>query len=196
MPRGKPKKRINPHIAKPYKAEYAEIAERLKASGAQEMDIAYLLGTSTTNLRKWKIEHEEFAKAINRGDRFTLAYLIGKGIQKAGGYDWIEERRKYTADSEGNPTGDVEITRTNRHVPADGTLLMFLAGCIDRKLGNTDWQSKQFIEKKEERTIKVINGDAIASQIEKLGGKWGKIVEAEFMQKEHKLITGDVDAGE
>ena len=76
-------------------------------------------------------------------------------------------------------------------MPADGSLLMFLAKCLDRRLGGNTWMDIQKIEKKEDKTIRVINGEKIAEQIDKLGGRWGKIVEAEF-ESETKQIEGSV----
>ena len=50
----------------------------------------------------------------------------------------------------------------------------------------------QKIEKKEDKTIRVINGEKIAEQIDKLGGRWGKIVEAEF-ESETKQLVGETE---
>lgn len=199
-------RRVNPKICKPFKTEYVELARNMSAAGAQEMDIAYLFGISTYNLRKWKTENTDFAKAINRGDRFTLTYLIGKGIQRAGGYEYLETKKKYYAikDSEGNyiHDGKVEITETPKHMPPDGSLLMFMIGALERKLGGTDWQSKQFIESKTTKdiNIRVIDGNKIAEQIEKLGGSWaGPTIEAELIdpikEEINEEITKELDAG-
>lgn len=195
MPRGIPNRKLkgvspNPKKAKAYNTEYAELALRLSASGANEADIAYLLGTNTTNLRKWKSENEDFAKALNRGAKLTRAYLVSKGIKAAAGYDYIETRTKNGTDREGNPTE--EITKTTKHVQPNGSLLMFLLGCLDRRLGEDNWIARQYVQSNEERniTVKVIDGNKIADQIEKLGGKWKQdIIDSEFV--EPKQITGD-----
>jgi hypothetical protein len=189
-------KRINPKVAEPYDTKYAEIAMRLAASNATEMDIAWLLGTNTTNLRKWKAENPDFAKCLNRGAQFTLAKLIGSGIHQSVGYDYVETKKKYVTDKNGNLTGDIEVTETPKKVHGNPSLLMFLIGCLDRRLGGTDWQSKQFIESKSEKNvnIRVIDGKKIAEQIDKLGGKWSKAIECEFVEKEPEQITGKVDS--
>ena len=196
MPRGKTKKdweeegskRINPHKAKAYNTEFAELAERLAASGATEMDIAYILGTSTYNLRKWKREHYDFAKAINRGKQLTRAYLIAKGIKAAAGYDYVEKKSQYVTDENGNLTGEVKVTETPKHQPSDGKLLMCMIACLDRQLGGNDWVARQFVESKTEKNInvRVIDGQKIADQFDKLSGKWANAIDAKFV--ESKLL--------
>lgn len=186
-------KRINPKKAKAYNTEYAAEAERLSASGATEMDIAYILGTSTYNLRKWKKDHYDFRKAINRGKQLTKAYLIGRGIKAGGGYDYIDEKREYKVDGKGKSIGEVKVTVSKKHQPADGKLLMFMLSALDRQLGGDGWVARQFIESKSEKNVnvRVIDGQKIADQFDKLSGKWGKAIDAEFKPVEEvkKLAT-------
>lgn len=175
-------KRINPKKAKPYSTDFPQMAERLSASGATEMDIAYILGTSTYNLRKWKKDHYDFRKAINRGKQLTRAHLIAKGIKAAGGYDYLEEKQECKVDDDGKPVGEIKITKTKKHQAADGRLLMFMLSALDRQLGGDGWVAKQFVESKTEKNvnIKVIDGQKIAEQFDKLSGKWGKAIDLEF----------------
>jgi len=171
---------------KPFLTEYIQIAEKLAASGAAQIDIAYILGVSSNTLRGWKKENLEFATAINRGAQFTLAHLIGKGIQKAAGYDYEEVRTKTIVDETGNQAGKMEVTKTTKHQPADGALLMFLAECLDRKLGGNTWVRKTVSEVTGNINHRVINGKDISNQIDRLGAKWTNAIEAEFDAKPTK----------
>lgn len=201
MPRGyykdsedwkkKGSKRINPKKAKAYNTEFAELAERLAASGATEMDIAYIFGTTTYNLRNWKRNNPDFAKAINRGKQLTKAYLIAKGMKAAAGYDWTEEKQKFVVDAEGKPTGNIEVIKTKKHQPSDGKLLMFMVSALDRQLGGDNWVAKQFVENKTEKNvnIRVIDGQKIAEQFDKLSGKWKEAIDCEF--EKPKQIESD-----
>jgi hypothetical protein len=183
--------RINPKKLKPYNTEYAAFAQNLAASGAAEIDIAYIFGISTYNLRKWKSEHPEFSKCINRGKQLTKAYLIGKGIKAAAGYDWIEKKKQYI-EIDGKTDGAAKVTETNKHQPVDGKLLMFLVAALERQLGGKDWIAKQYIESTENKnvTVKVIDGNKIAEQFDKLAGKWSNSLDTDLTRP--KLVTSTV----
>ena len=171
---------------KPFNTEYIQIAEKLAASGAAQIDLAYIFGVSSNTLRQWKKDHLEFATAINRGAQFSLAHLIAKGIQKASCYSYEEVRTKTITDAEGNPTGKAEKTVTTKHQPADGALLMFLVENLDRKLGGNNWMRRTVTEVNGNVTHHVINGKDIATQIDRLGAKWTNAIEAEFDAKPTK----------
>lgn len=186
-------KRVNPVKAKPYNTEFAEVAEHLSATGATEMDIAYILGTTVYGLKQWKRKHPEFAKSLNRGKQLTRAYLIAKGIKAAAGFNYIEEKRDYKVDKDGNQIGDVKISVSKKSQAPDGKLLMFMIAALDRQLGGDNWVSKQFIESKSEKNVnvRVIDGKKIAEQFDKLSGKWskaidGEVVDAEFVDSDSK----------
>jgi hypothetical protein len=177
--------RINPKKAKTFNREYVEIAEKAVAAGATIADLAYLFGTSKHQINQWKRENPDFKRAVNRGRQLTQAYLIGKGIKAAGGYEYtdqtIERRCKLNENGELEeiPDGTVIVKEMKKHVPPDSKLLIFMVSALDRQLGNEDWQAKNVIESKVDITnTHKLDAGALSEQIDRLSGKLTKYVES------------------
>lgn len=157
-----------------YSTDFAQMAEKLSASGASEKDIAYILGTSIRGFRNWKKDHPEFKKALKRGKELTQAYLIAQGIKAASGYDYKERTVKIRKrKGENGEFIDIpEIIEYTKHQAPDGKLLMFLVSALDRQLGKNDWMQQHKLEIDEKKNVSVqISGEIVSKQIDELAGK-------------------------
>lgn len=191
-------KRINPKHAKEYNSEFAAIAEKLIAAGDTQKDVAFFLGTTVYNLKKWKRTYPEFKRAINNGRELTLTYLMSKGMTQACDRKIKDTTVEYIADV--NENGHVvkvvgetraKIREVERTVPGDNRLLMFLISSLERSLGRDVYINRQFIESKKEETIThKVDAEAVQNQIEKLRGNLTKQVES--IEVEHKKIEPSV----
>lgn len=65
-----------------YKPEYAELARNYALLGATLDDIGPLLGVTPRAVKKWKVEHPEFAAAIEDGNQHADARVMGSLYQK------------------------------------------------------------------------------------------------------------------
>ena len=188
----KPKgaKRINPKHAKEYNIEFAEIAKKLIASGDTQKDVAFFLGTTVSNLRKWKKTYPEFKRAINSGRELTLTYLMSKGMTQACDRKIKDTTVEYIADVNENGyvvkvVGETraKVREVERTVPGDNRLLMFLISSLERSLGRDVYINRQFIESKKEETIThKVDAEAIQNQIEKLRGNLTRQVESKQVE--------------
>ena len=179
-------KRINPKHAKEYNTEFAEIAKKLIAAGDTQKDVAFFLGTTVSNLKKWKKTYPEFKRAINKGHELTLTYLMSKGLTQACDRKIKDTTVEYIANV--NENGHVvkvvgetraKIREVERFVPGDNRLLMFLISSLERSLGRDVYINRQFIESKKEETIThKVDAEAVQNQIEKLRGNLTKQVES------------------
>ena len=160
-----------------YSTEFAQMAEKLSATGATEKDIAYILGTSVRGFRNWKKDHPEFKRALKRGKELTQAYLIAQGIKAATGYDYTEKTTKYRVrkSADGEIITVPEITEYIKHQSPDGKLLLFLVSALDKQLGKNDWLQQHKIEVDEKKNINVnISGEIVSKQIDELAGRLSK----------------------
>jgi len=178
--------------AKEYNSEYAEMAMKQIASGAKLADVAYWFGTNLSNLRKWKKEHPEFKRALNRGAELTQAWLLAKGMQTAVEHKCIDKIITYTEDAEGNIVGKKQIKEIEKTIPSNPQLLIFLAGAMSRRLGDESWTTKQFTETKIEKNVnyRIVDGKKIVEHLDKLAGSWSKVIDAEFVEQP-KLETSE-----
>jgi len=183
-------KRINPKHAKDYHIEFAEIAQKLVASGDTQKDVAFFLGTTVSNLKKWKKTYPEFKRAINKGHELTLTYLMSKAMVQACDRKTKDKTIEYIANV--NENGHVvkvvgetraKIREVERTVPGDNRLLMFLISSLERSLGRDTYVNRQFIESKKEETIThKVDATAVQNQIDKLRGTLTKQVESKEVE--------------
>lgn len=183
---------INPHTALPCTQEYMEMASKLKAAGYGLADIAYFLGTSESNLKKWKKENPLAKRALRDGIKLCQSRLVGKGIKSAEGYTSVDRKvvKRYFVKEDGEleliPGSQVVVEEHEKQVPPNDKMLMFLLSCFDRQLGKDDWTSKQYTETKIDKTVThKLDADSVAAQIDKLSGKHlepieGEVTEARF----------------
>ena len=191
-------KRINPKHAKDYNIEFSEIAKKLIATGSTQNDVAFFLGTTLSNLKKWKKQYPEFKRAINKGHELTLTYLLSKGFTQSCDRKIKDTTVEYIANV--NENGHIvkvvgetraKIKESERHIPGDNRLLMFLISSLERSLGRDVYINRQFIESKKEETIThKIDAEAVQNQIDKLRGNLTKQVES--VEVEHKKIGPSV----
>lgn len=191
-------KRINKKVAKPFLPEYLEIAQNLKATGASDYDIAFLLGTNRTNLNKWKKEYPELKKVLSRGKELTRIHLIGKGLKMAGGYTIKKKTIEYIGieDKDGNLVPEekdgkkkFKVKEDEQEVAGNDRLLMFLLSSLERDLGKDTFINRQFIDKKVEETVThTIDTKSIADQIDKLSGSYTKYVESKEAEFERPRL--------
>lgn len=166
--------RVNPHKALEFSTEFAKIASNLVACGANYTDIAFILGTSEDNLKKWKREEPEFQEALERGKEITLGRLIGAAIQAAEGE--ILEETVITGKAVVQPDGtikdlmpgqSVDVKTTRKKLPKNDRLIQFLANTLSRQLGKDDWVTKNLSETKVSgEVIHKLDSAAIKKQIE------------------------------
>jgi len=84
-----------------------------------------------------------------------------------------------------------KIKESERTVPGDNRLLMFLISSLERSLGRDVYINRQFIESKKEETIThKVDAEAVQNQIEKLRGNLTRQVES--IEVEHKQIGPSV----
>lgn len=188
---GKP--RINPDHALEFTTEYAQMAEKLVASGATLADLAFVFGTSEWNLKNnWKKKYPEFQQAIDRGKQVTLQRLIGSGIRSAEGQTvtttTITGKRIVLADGtikDWVPGQTVDVKTEIKELPPNDKMIMFLANTLSRQLGNEDWITKNFSETKVSGEVKhKLDASEIQKQIEAQGARLIKPVESHVVECE------------
>ena len=193
---GSPK--INPKEKKGFDTEYAEMAGKLVAAGANQKDLAFVFGTSEGVIREWKRDHKEFKNAINRGKELTLARLIGAGIQSAEGttVETITVTEKHTVLEDGTiggltPGTVVDVKKETKNLPPNEKMIQFLASTLSRQLKIDDWVSKQFTETKVSGEVKhKIDASMVAKQIAAQAGNLTKYVDSTVVQD---IIEGEIE---
>jgi predicted transcriptional regulator len=200
MPRGWTKEKyeeegsphINPHKALEFSSDFARIASNLVACGANYSDIAFVLGTTEGNLKKWKKEQPEFQEALERGKEITLGRLIGAAIKAAEG-DSVEETvitGKAIVQSDGTildlkPGEEVDVRKTIKKLPPNDRLIQFLANTLSRQLGKDDWVTKNLSETKVSgEVVHKIDSEAVKKQIEAQSVGLTKKISCEVIENE------------
>lgn len=186
--------RINPHYAKEFTTEHAQMAEKLVASGCNAGDLAFIFGTSEDNIKKWKRENPEFKQAIERGKEITLARLIGAGIKSAEGQTvkttTIIGKGIILADGTVRdliPGTQVDVKTEIKELPVNDRLIQFLANTLSRQLGKDDWVTKNLSETKVTGEVNhKLDASEIMKQIELQGGRLIKQVES------HEVVEGEI----
>jgi len=109
--------------------KFVDVAKAMARLGAIDMDIANALGCNIRTLHRWKIEHPEFAEALEVGKEDADKIVEQSLYRRATGY---------TFDSEKIVTagGVVQRVETMEHVPPDTTAAIFW---LKNRKG-TDWR--------------------------------------------------------
>lgn len=109
--------------------KFIEVAKAMARLGAIDMDIANALCCNIRTLHRWKIEHPEFAEALEVGKEDADRIVEQSLYRRATGY---------TFDSEKIVTagGTVQRVETMEHVPPDTTAAIFW---LKNRKG-TDWR--------------------------------------------------------
>ncbi|UXS01109.1 hypothetical protein [Agrobacterium tumefaciens] len=98
--------------------KFVEVAKAMAKLGAIDMDIANALGCNIRTLHRWKIEHPEFADALEVGKELADTIVEQSLFRRATGYTYDSEKI-VTAG------GVVQRVETMEHVPPDTTAAIF-----------------------------------------------------------------------
>jgi hypothetical protein len=156
-----------------YLPEYADVAQRMVASGYAAKDIAYNLGISLSTLNRWKRTHPDLKTKVNNGKELTLGHLIISGIKRGEGYDWtkttIESVLIVDPETKKEVWKEVKKKETKEHVPGDSKIWWPLVCSIAKQLGyEGEWINKRDVE--ENRHIHI--HEDISRGIDELAGKF------------------------
>jgi transposase-like protein len=162
-----------------YDSEFCNAAAILAANGATQKKIAQYLGISIDLLRKWKRQYPEFKDSLTKGKEEVRKILLSNGLNRAVGYEYEEvcEKPVRVKDENGNLVYKNHRYIYKKHQSGDPRLLMFMLGCIDRMLGDDNWQQKDKLEI-EAKTTPLKLEQAQSNQIAQLAGKLRKVVES------------------
>ena len=170
----------------------------MRACGFTVKDLAYIFDVCPATIQKWKDKHPEFAQAIDEGTRVTKNHLVSQALRSAMGYDYKERTKKKTKNTNGEVI-KTDYIETDKHIPGNDRMLVFLLCNIDRQLGDGDWRSIKQIEVKRDNNVNIqIDGEAAADKIKKLAGKLfvESINEPERKQVESKEIKVHTQSGD
>lgn len=111
-----------------FKPAYCELAQNFCLLGATDADVARFLGIGLRTIQDWKVDHPEFAEAMNHGKDRADAKVVGALYKNAVGGNvtaqifWLKNRRKEDwrdkIDHEvaGKDGGPVQYQRLERHI--------------------------------------------------------------------------------
>lgn len=101
-----------------YKPEYANIAKKLYEMGATDYEVAEAFDVSTTTVKRWLIEHVEFALS-SKASSETCTDRVEKSLfNRAVGYTFESEKVF-------NYQGEIVRAKTLEHVPPDMSAAQF-----------------------------------------------------------------------
>ncbi len=100
-----------------YKEEYNEQAYKLCLLGYSNKELGAFFRVSESTIDSWLNVHEDFLGAVTRGKDIADGEVVDALYKRAKGYDYTETKEK---------VGDkgVEVTTTNKHIPADSGAAM------------------------------------------------------------------------
>ena len=127
---------VNHTTYTPAHAEKARIACKY---GATDQELAQDLGVSYATVNRWKLEHEEFNKALVIGKDLADNRVERTLYNKAIGYDITEEQAIKLKDQDGSER--VEIVEIKKHIPADTASALFWL----RNRKRLNWNDKREI---------------------------------------------------
>lgn len=168
-----------------YLPEYADLAQRMVASGLAAKDIAHFLNVSLSTLNRWKKTHPDLKTKMNNGKELTLGHLIISGIKRAQGYDWkkisIEYVKSIDPVTKEQFWAEVKKKETSEHVPGDSKIWWPLVCSLAKQLGyEGDWINKKDVEE----TRHNYNHYDISRGIDELAGKFlqPKLIESTVVE--------------
>lgn len=83
-----------------YRPEFVAQAEKLCALGATDPEIADFFGVATRTVERWKVEHEDFCRAIKDAKAIADARVERSLYQRALGYEQDEVKIFMPADAD------------------------------------------------------------------------------------------------
>jgi hypothetical protein len=96
-----------------YEPEYAVRAAELCRAGAIDRELADAFDVNITTIHRWKLQHEDFAKAVKVSKEVANDRVEASLYARAVGYSFDSEHIAVT------PSGDVVRVPTVEHVPPD-----------------------------------------------------------------------------
>lgn len=121
-----------------YKEEYNEQVRKLCLLGSTDKSLADFFNVSEATINNWKIEHPKFLESIREGKEVADANVADALYNRAIGFS-------HPHDHITNFQGEIKITPTTKHYPADtGAAFIWLK---NRKNKSSDgWRDKQEVE--------------------------------------------------
>ncbi len=156
--------------------KFVDVAKAMAKLGAIDMDIANALGCNIRTLHRWKIEHPEFAEALQVGKEQADVIVEQSLFRRATGY---------TFDSEKIVTagGVVQRVETMEHVPPDTTAAIFW---LKNRKGE-DWRDTKNLKHDVEK------GSELGNWLASLGGNSFTPVEQPDTEAEAPAASDDAE---
>lgn len=101
-----------------YEAKFCEQARKLVALGATEKQTADFFGVALSTFYRWRIEHEDFAKAVAYGRRERDNQVERSLFERAVGYSHAEEKVFCQQ-------GEIFTHTVTKHYPPDTGAMIF-----------------------------------------------------------------------
>lgn len=95
-----------------YKEEYNEQAYKLCLLGFTNSELASFFEVNESTIERWMQKYSDFCGSVTRGKVIADGNVAQAFYKRALGYNYIERREKDDGDS-------IEITTTDKHIPAD-----------------------------------------------------------------------------
>lgn len=126
-----------------YEPSFAVEAEKLSKLGATDFELADFFEVSTRTIQRWRIQHEEFCRAVKVGKEFADERVEKSLYNRAVGYSFESEKLF-------NFQGEIVRGTTVEHVPPDaGAAMNWLK---NRK--SEAWKDKRETEHSGELTVR------------------------------------------
>jgi transposase-like protein len=117
----------------------SEMAE-LTLAGWNDAEIAAEFGISTRTLYRWKLQHAEFAKALDFNNKAAVDRVRGAFFAKASGYSYVEQQAIKVKT--GEHTEEIQVVDVVKHVVPDTTAGIFFL----KNRAREDWTDVQRVE--------------------------------------------------
>lgn len=101
-----------------YEPRFAVIAAKMCELGATDFDLATAFEVASSTVRRWRHEHEEFAKACTSGKDMANTHVERSLYAKATGYTYSSEKIVVVE-------GKIERVEITEHVPPSDTACIF-----------------------------------------------------------------------
>jgi len=201
----KPKEITKIHKNSKFDLRYIELAEKLKAAGFTNDNLAYVFGVyDHSRIQEWMKRHPELRKAIENGRESARKKLIAKGLQSAWGYDYEEANEKWEVEKVGlGPKGKgIPLVDENgnskmilksksifkKHKPPDPKLMCTFLAVLDPEFRHI-WQRADAVSRSV--TLK-IDGKLESKKLEELAGK---LLEEDSEESPRKLVLSQETGG-
>ena len=171
--------------------KFVEMAEKLKAAGFSNNDLAYVFGVyDHSRINNWMKKVPELEKAIESGRQMARKKLIAKGLKAAWGYDYEEFNEKWKPDKESGELILESRSVFKKHKPADSKLMCTFLAVLDPEFKKVFQKATDAVNKK---IVVKIDGKVEASKIEQLADK---LLAEDTQGVERKSIVSTIVGGD